>query len=68
MCSALRSKLMDRRTCFGREYLKLLLKEVRVKDGKVQVRGGNKGIIHALKTEELGTHKMTPGMLECFIL
>jgi len=56
-CQALRAKLMDETSGFGREYLRLLVQEIRVKGREVILRGGNAALAWALA----GNGEGTPG-------
>jgi site-specific DNA recombinase len=45
---ALRSRLMDRSSGFGKEYLKLLVSEIRIKDNQAEMTGSYSALAHAI--------------------
>lgn len=56
-CRALHGKLLDEGSGFGRQYLRLLVEEVRVEGRQVVLRGSNAALARALA----GNGKSTPG-------
>lgn len=59
-CRALRSKLFDRESNFGKEYLKLLVDEIRVQGREVKIRGSYSALAHAVGTKKLGNPEWVP--------
>ena len=53
---ALRTKLLDRKSGFGKEYLKLLVSEIRIKDNQAEVTGSYSALAHAV--EETKKHSL----------
>ncbi len=45
---ALRNKLLDRSSGFGKEYLKLLINEIRIKDNRAEITGSYSALAHAV--------------------
>ena len=46
---ALRSRLVDRSSSFGKEYLKLLVSEIRIKGNQVEMTGDYSALAHAIE-------------------
>jgi site-specific DNA recombinase len=61
-CLALREKIRDKGSHFGREYLRLLLDEIVVDGREVVVRGQYRNLIGAIK-EKLGNSKRVPSFV-----
>ena len=59
-CRALKSKLFDRASNFGKEYLKLLVDEIRVQQKQISIRGSYAALAHALSTKKLGNPEWVP--------
>jgi site-specific DNA recombinase len=59
-CRALRAKLLDRKSGFGKGYLKLLVDEIRVKGRKVNIRGTYSALAQAVSTKKLGDPGWVP--------
>jgi site-specific DNA recombinase len=59
-CKALRSKLLDRESGFGKEYLRLLVDEIRVQGSEVKIRGGYSALARAISTKKLGNPEWVP--------
>jgi len=59
-CRALRSKLFDRASNFGKEYLKLLVDEIRVQGKQISIRGSYSALVRALGTNTLGNPEWVP--------
>ena len=53
---ALRTKLLDRKSGFGKEYLKLLVSEIRIKGNKAEISGSYSALAHAV--EETKKHSL----------
>ena len=53
---ALRTKLLDRKSGFGKEYLKLLVSEIRIKDNQAEITGSYSALAHAV--EETKKHSL----------
>ena len=45
---ALQTKLLDRKSGFGKEYLKLLVSEIRIKDNQAEITGSYSALAHAV--------------------
>ena len=59
-CRALNSKLFDRASNFGKEYLKLLVDEIRVQERQINIRGSYSALALAVKTTKLGEPVRVP--------
>ncbi len=59
-CAALRAKMLDARSEFGRRYLRLLVEEVRVQGHSVVMRGSYAAVAQAVATRNLGTRDVVP--------
>lgn len=59
-CSALHDKLLDGNSKFGKEYLKLLISEIRLNGKEVYVKGYNSGVLKVLQQKKLGTRTKVP--------
>jgi len=53
-CNALKSRLMDKESGFGKRYLSLLVDEVRVEGKEATMRGSHAALAHALSTSSGG--------------
>ena len=53
---ALRTKLLDRKSGFGKEYLKLLVSEIRIKNNQAEITGSYSALAHAV--EETKKHSL----------
>ena len=54
-CQALKSRLLDRTSGFGRRYLRLLVDEIRVMGKEVRIRGSYSALAQAVSQKSLGT-------------
>jgi site-specific DNA recombinase len=53
-CSVLRTKLSDKESNFGKEYLKLLVEEIRIEGKEVRMRGKSADVVNAMQKTALG--------------
>jgi len=53
-CSTVRAKLSDKESTFGKEYLKLMVEEIRVKGKDVSMRGRYSDVVNAMQKTALG--------------
>ena len=53
-CSALRRKLSDKESTFGKEYLKLLVEEIRIKGKDVRMRGRYSDVVNVMQKTTVG--------------
>ena len=58
--SALRSKLLDRKSGFGKEYLRLLVSEIRIQDSTATITGSYAALANAMAEKNLGTLGRVP--------
>jgi hypothetical protein len=58
--TALRSKLLDRTSGFGKEYLKLLVSEIRVKGNQAEITGSYSALSCAVAEMKMGTLDRVP--------
>ncbi len=65
-CSVLKNKLQDRSSGLGKEYLKLLVDEIRVDGNKVCVRGSHAALAAAIAGKKLGTQSPMRGRVPSF--
>ncbi|MBL8496391.1 hypothetical protein ABF87_05055 [Nitrosomonas sp. JL21] len=49
---ALKTKLLDRKSGFGKEYLKLLVNESRIKDNQIEITGSYSALAHLWKKQK----------------
>src|SRR3989304_3898490 len=54
-CPALKSRLLDRTSGFGRRYLRLLVDEIRVMGKEIRIRGSYSALAQAVSQKSLGT-------------
>jgi site-specific DNA recombinase len=59
---ALRNRLLDRSSGFGKEYLKLLVNEIRIKDNQAEITGSYSALAHAV-TESNSTLQRVPSFV-----
>jgi len=59
-CGALRERLMDRSSSLGKEYLRLLVDEIRVEGKQVVIKGGYHPIPGIIATKKVGTLEGMP--------
>ena len=57
---ALRSKLLDRSSGFGKEYLKLLVSEIRIKNNQAEITGSYSALAHAVEVSKMGALDRVP--------
>ena len=55
LCTALKGKLKDRSSKFGRDYLRLLVDEISIKGKEVYMKGYNSALAGALLASKVGT-------------
>ncbi len=65
-CSALKSKLQDKSSSLGKEYLRFLVNEIRVDGNKVSVRGSHAALAEAITKTKLGTSSPVRGWVPSF--
>ena len=56
--TALRSKLLDRTSKFGKEYLKLLVNEIRINGNEAEISGSYAALAGAITETKKGTLKV----------
>ncbi len=61
-CTALKRKLEDRTSGLGKEYLKLLVDEIRVEGNRVCVRGNRAALAKAITNKKLGDRSALPAL------
>jgi site-specific DNA recombinase len=61
-CRALKEKLLDRASSFGKEYLKLLVDRIEVQRRRVSIRGSYSALAMALKTTKRGEPVRVPSL------
>ena len=54
-CQALKARLLDRASGFGKRYLRLLVDEIRVMGKEIRIRGSYSALAHAVGQKSLGT-------------
>ncbi len=59
-CRALRAKMLDERSEFGKRYLRLLVEEIRVEGQTAVMRGSHAALAEAVSTRGLGTEGAVP--------
>jgi len=59
---ALRNKLLDKSSGFGKEYLKLLINEIRIKDNQAEITGSYSALAHAV-AESNSTPQRVPSFV-----
>lgn len=59
-CRALKKKLFDKGSNFGKEYLKLLVDRIEVQRRQVSIRGSYSALGHVLSTKKLGSPEWVP--------
>jgi len=59
-CKALRAKMLDERSEFGKRYLRLLVEEIRVEGQTAIMRGSYAALAQAVSTKDLGTEGAVP--------
>ena len=59
-CRALKSKFFDRASNLGKEYLKLLVDEIRVQGRQIIIRGSYLALALAVGTKKLGNRGEVP--------
>lgn len=62
-CSALKERLCDKASNFGKEYLKLLVKEIRVDKKEVHLSGSYSALASALSISTKPAHAMVPSFV-----
>jgi site-specific DNA recombinase len=59
-CTALKKKMVDVQSGFAKQYLRLLVDEIRVWERKVVIRGTHASVAQALLGKKLGTSSKVP--------
>jgi hypothetical protein len=59
-CNAMRKRLADPGSGFGKQYLRLLVKEVQVTGKEIRMRGSYEALGHAMAKKDLGTPEGVP--------
>jgi len=57
---ALRSKLLDRSSGFGKEYLKLLVSEIRINGHQAEITGSYSALAHAIDESKMDSLDRVP--------
>ena len=65
---ALRSKLLDRESRFGKEYLKLLVNEIRINGDEAQITGSYAALAGAIAETKKGTFGRVPSFASNWLL
>jgi DNA invertase Pin-like site-specific DNA recombinase len=60
---ALRSKLLDRSSGFGKEYLKLLVSEIRINGHQAEITGSYSALAHAIDESKIGSLDRVPSFV-----
>ena len=60
---ALRSKLLDRSSGFGKEYLKLLVSEIRINGHQAEITGSYSALAHAIDESKIGSLERVPSFV-----
>jgi hypothetical protein len=60
---ALRTKLLDRKSGFGKEYLKLLVSEIRIKGNQAEITGSYSALAHAIDESKIGSLDKVPSFV-----
>jgi len=58
--TAMRKRLLDRKSGFGKEYLKLLVENITVEENKATITGSYDSLANALTQTKKGTHNGVP--------
>ena len=59
-CNALRKRLHDPGSSFGKQYLRLLVKEVRITGKEIGIRGSYEALAQTMAFKNLGTPEGVP--------
>ena len=62
-CNALRKRLQDPGSSFGKQYLRLLLKNVRITGKEIRMRGSYEALAQKVSFKNLGTPSGVPRFL-----
>ena len=62
-CNALRKRMHDPGSSFGKQYLRLLVKDVRITGKEIRMRGSYEAVAHAISKKELGTPEGVPSFI-----
>ena len=60
---ALRSKLLDRSSSLGKEYLKLLVSEIRINGHQAEITGSYSALAHAIEESKMNTLDRVPSFV-----
>ena len=66
--TAIRSKLLDRESRFGKEYLKLLVNEIRINGDEAQITGSYAALAGAIAETKKGTIGRVPTFASNWLL
>ena len=66
--NALRSKLLDRKSRFGKEYLKALVNEIRIEDNEAQITGSYAALGAMMAETKKGTLNRVPTFVSDWLL
>ena len=66
--TAIRSKLLDRESRFGKEYLKLLVNEIRINGDEAQITGSYAALAGAIAETKKGKLGMVPTFASNWLL
>lgn len=67
-CKALRTKLLDRSSGFGKEYLRRLVSEIRLTGNQAKISGSKAALVQAVSTMEKGSPLMVPTSVNGWLL
>ena len=62
-CNALRKRLHDPGSSFGKQYLRLLVKDVRITGKEIRMRGSYEALAQTVAIKELGTPEGVPSFI-----
>ena len=60
---ALRSKLLAKDSALAKGYIKLLVDEVRVEDGRATIKGSYAALANAMHQMKMGTNNLVPTLI-----
>ena len=66
-CQALKARLLDGKSGFGKGYLKLLVDEIRLEGKEVRMRGSYASIVQAVALKDLGTPEGVPRSMHAWL-
>jgi DNA invertase Pin-like site-specific DNA recombinase len=62
-CNALRKRLHDPGSSFGKQYLRLLVKDVRITGKEIRMRGSYEALAQTVSIKKLGTPERVPSFI-----